>query len=98
AWSDIPLMFAAQIVIVWIFHRTGGSVLAIMLLHWMNNTFTGEFVGPLFAGADATRYSWLLVALWGALAFGVLLVAGPRLGLRPDPTGTSRPTERVGIA
>lgn len=82
-WSDIALMVAVQVVFVWLYNRTGGSALAIMLVHWMNNTFSGEFVRSFFSGADSARHSWLLVALWGALALGVLLFAGPRLGMRP---------------
>jgi membrane protease YdiL (CAAX protease family) len=83
SWIDIPLMLAAQIVIVWLFNRTGGSVLAIMLLHLMNNTFSGEFVSQFFTGADATRHAWLLATVWGLLAIGVLVLSGSKLGRRP---------------
>jgi uncharacterized protein len=86
SWIDIPLMLAAQIVIVWLFNRTGGSVLAIMLLHLMNNTFSGEFVSQFFTGADAARQSWLLAGLWGLLAVGVLVLAGTQLCRRSGAT------------
>lgn len=89
-WSDIPLMLAAQIVIVWLFNRTGGSVLAIMLLHLMNNTFSGEFVSQFFSGADAARHAWLLAGVWGLLAIGVLVLAGPQLGRRPGATSNEQ--------
>lgn len=80
-WSDIVWMIGAQIVFAWLFLRSGGSALTILLLHLMNNTFSGEFVGSFFSGADSARYSWVIAALWCALALGVLLVSGPRLGL-----------------
>lgn len=80
SWVDIPLMLTAQFVIVWLFNRTGGSVLAIMLLHLMNNTFSGEFVNQFFTGADAARHAWLLAGVWSLLAIGVLVLAGARLG------------------
>lgn len=79
-WLDIPLILAAQIVIVWVFNRTGGSVLAIMLLHLMNNTFAGEFVSQFFTGADAARHAWLLTAVWGLLAIGAIVLTGSKLG------------------
>jgi len=90
SWVDIPLMLAAQIVIVWLFHRSGGSVLAIMLLHLMNNTFSGEFVSQFFTGADAARHAWLLAAVWGLLAIGVLVLAGWRLGRKPATTNNEQ--------
>jgi membrane protease YdiL (CAAX protease family) len=79
-WSDIPLMLAAQIVIVWLFNRTGGSVLAIMLLHLMNNTFSGEFVSQFFTGTDAVRHAWPLTGVWSLLVIVVLALAGSQLG------------------
>ncbi len=96
AWSDIVWMIGAQIVFVWLYNRSGGSALTILLLHWMNNTFSGEFVSQFFTGADSTRQSWLMAGLWCALALGVLIFAGPRLGLRrapaPNLTGAAAPT------
>lgn len=86
SWVDIPVMLAAQIVIVWLFNRTGGSVLAIMLLHLMNNTFSGEFVSQFFTGADAARHAWLLAGVWGLVALGVLVLAGSRLGRSSNAT------------
>ncbi|HEX5690013.1 MAG TPA: CPBP family intramembrane glutamic endopeptidase [Roseiflexaceae bacterium] len=79
-WSDIPLILAAQIVIVWLFNRTGGSVLAIMLLHLMNNTFAGEFVSQFFTGADSVRHAWILTVVWGLLAVGAIVATGLKLG------------------
>lgn len=96
-WSDIALMIAVQVIFVWLYIRGGGSALAIMLVHWMNNTFSGEFVSQFFSGADSVRHSWLLVALWGALALGVLLFAGPRLGMR-GPEAAAPASERVQLA
>ena len=79
-WSDIVTIIAAQIVISWLFNASGGSVLAIMLLHLLNNTISGEFVSQWFSGADWVRQSWLLAILWGLLAIGVLLFGGLQVG------------------
>jgi hypothetical protein len=79
------LIIAVQIVIAWLFNATevnatGGSVLAVMLLHLLNNTISGEFIQQWFSGADWVRQSWLLALLWGLLAIGVLLLTGFNLG------------------
>ena len=80
SWWDIVLIIAVQIVISWLFNSSGGSVLAIMLLHILNNIISGEFVSQWFSGADWVRQSWLLAGLWSLLALGVLLFAGLNLG------------------
>lgn len=81
--SDILLIIAVQIVIAWLFRATavngrgadtgGGSVLAVMLLHLVNNVVAGAFVHPWFTGADWVRQAWLLAALWSLVAAAVLL-------------------------
>jgi hypothetical protein len=53
-----------------------------MAMHAMNNAVSGEYVSPMFTGADSTRQSWLLVLVWGAAA--VLVAVGVR-GFRRTP-------------
>lgn len=79
-WTDILGIVAAQIVISWLFNASGGSVLAVMLLHLLNNTMAGEFVMQWFDGADWVRQSWLLAILWSLLAVGVLIFGGLGVG------------------
>lgn len=79
-WSDILGILAAQIVISWLFNVSGGSVLAVMLLHLLNNTFAGEFVLQWFSGADLLRLWWLLAILWSLLAVGLLIGTRWNLG------------------
>ncbi len=45
-----------------------------MLMHAMNNTISGNFFSPMFSGADSVRQSWLLAALWCAVAIVVVVV------------------------
>jgi hypothetical protein len=85
-WSDIVAIVAAQIVISWLFNASGGSVLAIMLLHLLNNIMGGEFILQWFSGADLLRLWWLLAILWSVLALGLLLFAGLPLGRKPVET------------
>jgi uncharacterized protein len=76
-WADIVFLPAWAVVLTWVLNSTGGSVLLIMLSHAMNNTISGGFFGPMFAGPDSVRQSWLVAALWCAAALIVVLVVGP---------------------
>ena len=75
--SDVVFIPAFAVVLSWVFNSTGGSVLLVMLLHNMNNTISGAFVGPMFAGANSVRQSWLYAALWCLAALAAVVVAGP---------------------
>lgn len=86
-WSDMVGIVAAQIVISWLFNASDGSVLAVMLLHLLNNIMAGEFVMQWFSGADSLRLWWLLAILWSVLALGLLLFAGLPLGRKPVASG-----------
>jgi membrane protease YdiL (CAAX protease family) len=76
-WSDLVLVIAVSVVVVWVFNNAEGSVLIVMLLHAMNNTISGSFFSPMFSGADSVRLSWLLAALWWAVAVVVVVATGP---------------------
>jgi len=82
-WSDIVLVIAAQFVFTWLFNRTGGVVLAVMLFHLMNNVISGVFVGGWFTGTDWVQLSWLLAGLWSLMALGLLFLDGFHLGRKP---------------
>ena len=75
--SDVVFIPAFAVVLSWVFNSTGGSVLLVMLLHNMNNTISGAFVGPMFAGADSVRQSWLFAGLWCLAALAVVVLTGP---------------------
>ncbi|MFB0537312.1 MAG: hypothetical protein ACETWR_20300 [Anaerolineae bacterium] len=67
-WYDFLLFtFAFQITITWLYDRTNGSVLIVMLFHLTSNIVFA--IGhPLFSGLDQTRYWWLFIALAWAIA------------------------------
>ena len=78
AW-DIVTIMAWALVLTWVYNGTGGSVLIVMLFHAMFNTVSGSFISPLaFSGADSVRQSWLLAAVWCAVAVAVVVWAGPK--------------------
>ena len=95
-WSDIVLIMGAVIVFNWVFNNAGGSVLIIMLMHAMNNTVSGQFFSPMFSGADSVRQSWLLAAVWCAVAIVVVILAGPahlsRTHKKQEEKGTEKPS------
>jgi uncharacterized protein len=76
-YSDVVLIMGAVLVFNWVFNNANGSVLIIMLMHSMNNAVSGSFFSPMFSGADSVRQSWLLAAVWCAVAIVVVIVGGP---------------------
>ena len=83
-------IIAFQIVFTWLFNRTGGAVLVIMLSHLMSNTIGGGFVSHWFTGADGVQQAWLRVGLWCLMVLGLLLVAGLKLGRTPVQAQAAR--------
>ena len=81
-WSEIVLIIGFQIVFTWLFNRTSGVVLAVMLCHLLNNSMYA-FAGRWFTGADGVSEAWLRAGLWCLLALGLLLLTGLRLGRKP---------------
>src|SRR5215204_3416462 len=76
---DIVIIMAWTLVLTWVYNGTGGSVLIVMLFHAMFTTVSGSFISPLaFSGADSVRQSWLLAAVWCAVAVAVVMWAGPK--------------------
>jgi hypothetical protein len=61
--------FAITLVYVWLFNRTGGSVLMTLVFHVAQGTGYA-FLG--FAGADAARMDWLTGGLWWVLAVALI--------------------------
>jgi len=47
-FSDVVLIFAAVIVVNWLFNNARGSVLIVMVLHAANNAISGSFFSPMF--------------------------------------------------
>jgi hypothetical protein len=61
-WFDIFIFnFAFQLLIAWVFYRSGGSVLAVMLLHFVSNLM-GSFTYPMFTGAEHSTYTALFMS------------------------------------
>lgn len=71
-WFDIFVFsFAFQIIIAWLYHKSGKSVPAVMLFHFVSNVM-GATLSPVFAGAERLAFYALFVSL--AAVFAVVLV------------------------
>jgi uncharacterized protein len=77
----LVVTFAITLVYVWLFNRTGGSVLMTLAFHVAQGAGYA-FLG--FAGADAARMDWLTGGLWCMLA--VALIGLDRAAWRTAPT------------
>lgn len=69
-WYDLVFFaMAFQFLISWLFNRTGGSVLIVMLFHLTSNIVGGGIMVPLFSGLDHTRFYILFIAMAWLIAF-----------------------------
>jgi uncharacterized protein len=91
----LPVTFAITVVYVWLFNRTGGSVLLTMVFHVLQGTVSYAALG--FVGADAVRMDHLVAVLWGVLAVGVIVLDRDVWRTKPTPQ-TFQPDDRVGYS
>jgi membrane protease YdiL (CAAX protease family) len=85
----IPITFAITLVYVWLFNRTGGSVLLTIVFHIAQGTFSYGVLG--FAGADAARMDWLVGALWFVIAIAVIGLDRQAWRSAPEAAVAQRP-------
>lgn len=88
--ADLPLIaypavtVPASVLYAWLFHRTGGSVLAPTLLHGAQQAFILPIVlGVHSAGENVASYFYVLVAVVWVLGLS-LAVWQPQLGRSPQ--------------
>ncbi|MCM0638865.1 CPBP family intramembrane glutamic endopeptidase [Cellulomonas wangsupingiae] len=98
-WGDAPTFHLLRavgfiafcvtfnVVMTWVFNRTGQSLPMAMLLHVGINTTVGLFVASMFpvvgASYDLTNQALLLMATVGAVI--TIVATRGRLGYRPEP-------------
>ncbi|MEJ2487535.1 MAG: CPBP family intramembrane metalloprotease [Anaerolineales bacterium] len=60
-WFDLLFFeIAIQIIIAWLYNQSGGSVLVVMVFHYISNLF-GAVMLPVFTGSDRTSYyAWFM--------------------------------------
>jgi hypothetical protein len=75
-WFDIFVFnFAFQLIIAWVFYRSGGSVLAAMLLHFVSNLM-GSYTYPMFEAGSHTTYTALFMVAACLAAFLLIFSDG----------------------
>jgi membrane protease YdiL (CAAX protease family) len=77
----VPLVasiLAASVLLARLDALSGGSVLLAMIFHATQNTVGGEYLRPMFEGADAVRMAWLLAGLFALAAVVAALAARRR--------------------
>ena len=87
--------FAFQLLLLWMYRRTGVWFLAA-LWHAALNTVGGSFLFRLVAGDDQARLGLLMVAGYWLVVLGVLVLDRRRLGLAPGELASEPPAEVVG--
>ena len=71
-WFDIFVFsFAVQIIIAWLYHRSGRSVPAVMLFHFVSNLM-GAILSPVFVGAEQLTFYAIFMSL--AVLFAVTII------------------------
>jgi len=86
-----PLAF--QVIISWLYNKSGGSVPAVMFFHLMSNILSAV-VSPVFAGADKTMYIILAYICAGLITLVLALSSQFKLGWR----GTEASLTKTGVA
>jgi membrane protease YdiL (CAAX protease family) len=86
AWHDLVAMLGGVAVYNWVYRGTGGSVLLVMATHAANNAISGEFLSPLFRGADADLLALARAAIWCTAGLAVVVEARYRRSVRPAVT------------
>jgi hypothetical protein len=82
-WYDFVFgIFALQIILLWLYNRTGGSLLIPMICHLFSN-LTLATVLPLIAEADRGLYWIVFSVIEAAVGLSILLATRGRLGRRP---------------
>jgi uncharacterized protein len=82
-WNTVPAfivsVFAASVVLTWLFNSTGGSVLLCMLLHATVNAIDAGYIFQLFSGVNLLQLWWIYTLIWVAGAAFIVWRVGSGL-------------------
>jgi uncharacterized protein len=87
AWLFLVGILADAVVIAWVFHRSGGSVLLVALMHAATNTWGGTLLyGQMFAANDPSAYlpyEIVRMGTYAVVAVVVVVLTRGQLGVPP---------------
>lgn len=67
-WFDVVIFeVAVQLIIAWLYNRSGGSVLVVMLFHFVSNLMGAAFIST-FSGEERTAYYAIFMGLAALIA------------------------------
>jgi membrane protease YdiL (CAAX protease family) len=89
----LPATFVITFLYVWLFNRTGGSVLLTLLFHNSQGTFTVGSYG--FAGPDVLRAELIYFVVVAAAVLGTILFDRPALARGSQRSNRRRPSRRA---
>lgn len=80
-WFDaLFFSLALQVIISWVYNRSGGSVPAVMVTHFASNVLTGYTMVLAFSGTGRTLYYILFIAYACLVALAILWQSRFQLG------------------
>jgi membrane protease YdiL (CAAX protease family) len=82
--ADVVFIIAASIVFAWMIVGTRGSVLLAMIMHATSNAVSGEYISPMFLGADGELLGWIRSGIWVVIAAVVVIAANKRFRSAPS--------------
>ena len=92
-WFDVVVFeIAVQLIIAWLYNRSGGSVLVVILYHFASNILSAVF-SPTFTGEAFTVFYALFVGLACLVALGLYILlgkSGQRNRKDREPFGVSK--------
>jgi len=89
-WFDLLIFeVALQVIIAWLFTRSGGSVFAIMIFHFTSN-IVGAATSSVFNGVERMNYYALFMGLAFLIAFVIAWKSKFRMGQDQDSSSLVR--------
>lgn len=86
-WFDIFVFsFAFQMIIAWLHQRSGRSVPAVMLFHFVSNLM-GAILFPVFVGAERLMFYAIFMSL--AVLFAVMITGISQFKMTPERAATT---------
>ncbi len=80
-WFDLLIFaFGFQLLIAWIYYRSGRSLPAVMVFHFASNLL-GSVFSPAFSGGERILYYAIFMGLATVLGFAVMIFSPPKQAL-----------------